>query len=263
MRLRNGPCRLCHFMPPSLSVPGVSELRCHFLEVCSLAAFAEFRARAAAKRSALFRQFAQSFDAPIRVIDLGGTVSMWERWGLDRDVRLRIDLANNFPIDVNGKNLSPKTNNISKIDVDVVTLTPSDYKQYDVVFSNSMLEHLTSTDQQRSVAQAVVQSGRPYFIQVPNKHSLIDPHFAHPLAPFFAAWPRYAQARALRLSALGSGSRARSIAHAERRLEYYNPLSIRDLAALFSGGSPRIVVERTFGIPMSLVAMWRSDTRGN
>jgi hypothetical protein len=223
---------------------------------------AYFRTKAATKRSELFRQFLQAFASPIRIIDLGGTVSMWERWGLDKEAGLRIDLVNSFPIDVNGRDLVPATSNFRKVNADVASLRPDDYRQYDLVFSNSMLEHLTSRDLQRSVAQAILTSGRPFFIQVPNKHSLIDPHFAHPLAPFFAAWPRSLQARALSLSALGSGSKASSVEHAERRLAYYNPISKRDLVELFSAGSPTLAIERTLGVPISIV-VWKSLPAGN
>jgi hypothetical protein len=186
-------------------------------------------------------------------------ICWWERWGLDKEDGLRIDLANSFPIDVNGRDLVPVTSNFRKVNIDVASLRPDDYRQYDLVFSNSMLEHLTSRDLQHSVAQAILASGRPFFIQVPNKYSLIDPHFAHPLAPFFAAWPRSLQARALALSALGSGSKASSVEHAERRLAYYNPVSKSDLLKLFSAASPTLEVERTFGVPMSIV-VWRTPS---
>lgn len=216
-----------------------------------------FRTRAASRRGALFKDFIDSFAPPIRIIDLGGTVSMWERWGLIEDERLIVDLANNFSMDKNNSEAIPKTAGFSKIDVDVVNLTPEDYSQYDVVFSNSMLEHLADFNQQRSVAKSIILSGKPFFIQVPNKNSLIDPHFAHPMAPFFAAWPRSIQCAALRLSGLNGGRRAKSRAHAERRLMFYNPLSMRDMRSLFPGEGINILSERTFGIPMSIVVTSR------
>ena len=214
------------------------------------------RARAAAMRSTLFKEFLSSIAPPVRIIDLGGTVSMWERWGLSADDRLRIDLANNFSMDVNNKDNLSKSSNISKVTVDVTTLTTSDYQRYDVIFSNSMLEHLADFEQQRSVAREIVESRRPYFIQVPNKYCLVDPHFAHPLAPFYAAWPRSFQTRMLRISGLNGGARARSHAQAEHRLKFYYPLSKSDMSSLFSDAE--VLVERNFGMSMSIVALRRS-----
>ena len=215
------------------------------------------QSRAAGKRGRLFTEFIDSFEPPIKIIDLGGTVLMWERWGLGSDERLKIDLANNFSMDVNNRDAEAGSANISKIDVDVVALRSADYEKYDIIFSNSMLEHLADFEQQRSVAQAIISSGKPFFVQIPNKYSLIDPHFAHPMAPFFGAWPRNIQLKALRLSGLNGGKRAKSRSHAEHRLKFYNPLSMKDIEVLFPVEDKKIVVERMFGVPMSIVVSLR------
>jgi hypothetical protein len=215
------------------------------------------RSKAAEGRSALFKRFIASFTPPVRVIDLGGTVAMWERWGLSANDDLQIDLANNFSMDVNYRDALPRSRTISKLTIDVSELTEADYARYDVIFSNSMLEHLASFEQQKLIAQKIVQSRSSYFIQVPNRNSLIDPHFAHPIAPFFAAWPRSLQVAALQLSGLNGGKRARSPAQAEDRLRYYHPLSVSEMRSMF--GDAKILIERSFGIPMSIVALRRSQ----
>jgi len=213
------------------------------------------RSKAAEGRSALFKSFVSSFTPPVRIIDLGGTVAMWERWGLSTDDDLRIDLANNFSMDTNYRDALSRSKIISKVKVDVSDLSAIDYARYDIVFSNSMLEHLSDPEQQRSVARKICESQRPYFIQVPNKYSLVDPHFAHPLAPFFAAWPRALQIRALRISGLNGGKRAQSLMQAEERLRYYRPLSVSEMKSFF--GDAQILIDKNFGIPMSIIAMRR------
>ncbi|MBN8490191.1 MAG: hypothetical protein J0M00_02000 [Burkholderiales bacterium] len=219
----------------------------------------EARKNAAKRRSALFMSFIGDFTRPVKIVDLGGTVAMWERWGLDQDRGLHVTLVNNYVADTNGKFVAPRVNNFLRLDADVAELGESFYRQFDLVFSNSMLEHLPTRLLQKRVASAIVGSGMPYFIQVPNKRSLIDPHFAHPLAPFFASWPRSLQKSMLLVSGLNGGKRHRSFESAGRRLEAYCPLSIDDTRQLF--GDAVISLEWSYGIPMSIVARKKGHGR--
>jgi hypothetical protein len=213
------------------------------------------RKKAASKRSTLLNTFLGNFRRPVKILDLGGTVSMWERWGLAADKGLHVTLANNYSADTNGKFVVPQNDNFVRLDVDVVELDEMFYRQFDLVFSNSMLEHLPNRTLQERVAYAIISSGTAYFVQVPNKYSLIDPHFAHPLAPFFASWPRSLQKTMLLLSGLNGGKRHRSLDSAGRRLDNYCPLSIGDTRRLFRDAT--VSFEWSYGIPMSIVARKR------
>lgn len=211
------------------------------------------RSAAAGRRAKRFLEFIKKLPRPIRVIDLGGSAEMWARWGVTETDRLLITLINNHHIDKShlGERLSG--NFISERQMDVMELSKEDLASYDVVFSNSMLEHLSSVEEQTRLAASIANCGLPYFVQVPNKNCIVDPHFPHPLAPFFAAWPRSFQVRTLTLHRLGSGSRCASTEEAIRRLHYYTPLSRHRLRQIFPGAT--IAIERTFGLPLSLVAM--------
>jgi ubiquinone/menaquinone biosynthesis C-methylase UbiE len=56
----------------------------------------------------------------------------------------------------------------------------------DIVFSNSVLEHVGNFQQQQRMADEVRRVGKKYFIQVPNKHFFIEPHY---FIPFFQYLP--------------------------------------------------------------------------
>jgi hypothetical protein len=203
-------------------------------------------------RLARFNEFMKGSTGPVRLIDLGGTVKFWEDWGLAKKPLLDVTLVNNHQ-DISRANDPIVLPNIHRRVADVLTLSAADLAEYDVIFSNSMIEHLPSRPAQQQLAEAIRDSGRPYFLQTPNKRSPIDPHFPSPYAPFFAAYPRPVQARLLTWSPLGSAAAAPSYQAALRRLENYHPLTPRDLRQLFP--KARVVVERPMGVPMSIIAM--------
>jgi hypothetical protein len=213
----------------------------------------EVRRYTRSRRLKLFNEFMKSISGPIRLVDLGGTVKFWESWGLARQPLLSVTLVNNHDLDKQHANAPVTLPNIRRLSADVLTLTVADFAQFEVIFSNSLIEHLPGRELQRQLAQAIIDSGRPYFLQTPNKRAPLDPHFPRPYVPFFATYPRPLQARLLSWSALGSGSVAPSYDAALARLRNYYPLTAGDVRRLFP--QARIVVERPLGFPMSIIAM--------
>jgi hypothetical protein len=57
-------------------------------------------------------------------------------------------------------------------------------KEFDIVYSNSVIEHVGSYNDQRQLANEVMRVGKKYFIQTPNLYFLIEPHFVFPLFQF-------------------------------------------------------------------------------
>lgn len=205
------------------------------------------------QRLKLFNEFMSGVSGPIRLVDLGGTVAFWEKWGLAKKPDMEVTVVNNHTKDKNHADDPITLPNILRLRADVLSFTAEDFAKYDVIFSNSLIEHLPGRDLQRQLAQAIVDSGRPYFLQTPNKRSPLDPHFPRPYVPFFATYPRPLQARLLSWSALGSGSAAPSYDAALARLQNYYPLTASDVRQMFP--QARIVMERPMGVPMSIIAM--------
>lgn len=55
---------------------------------------------------------------------------------------------------------------------------------FDVVFSNSVIEHLGGVDAQRAMAREVQRVASLYYVQTPNRYFPIEPHFLFPCAQF-------------------------------------------------------------------------------
>lgn len=61
---------------------------------------------------------------------------------------------------------------------------PFEDKSFDVVVSNSVIEHLGEWKQQQILAEEIRRVGRTYWVQTPNRGFFMEPHFLAPLIHF-------------------------------------------------------------------------------
>jgi hypothetical protein len=215
----------------------------------------KLRAWTRAQRRARFAEFLPA-QRPLRIVDLGGTVPFWRGWGLTPEHRLQVTLINNHHIDTNAAGFGDQGSQIINRVADANDVTTNYLASFDLIFSNSFLEHLDSRQAQPRLAAKICDSGKPFFIQAPNKNSPVDPHFPSPLAPFFAIYPRKLQAALLTRGRMGSGAKSADMNDAMERMRFYNPLGLDDMRALFPAAN--FAIERPFGVPMSVLA-WRDN----
>jgi 2-polyprenyl-3-methyl-5-hydroxy-6-metoxy-1,4-benzoquinol methylase len=118
---------------------------------------------------------------------------------------------------------------------------------FDVVFSNSVIEHVGSVERQRQFAAECVRCGRGFFVQTPNKWFPFDTHTLMP----FAHWlPQRIFRKLLRFSPrfmFFKSDPGDMSDFASMRL-----LSKRDMQELFPGAD--IIKEKFLGITKSLIA---------
>ena len=120
--------------------------------------------------------------------------------------------------------------------------------EFDVVFSNSVIEHLGTMADQKRMADEVKRVGQRYFIQTPNKHFVMEPHF---LVPWFQYLPAAARAWLLSRRSLGWQKKASTYDEALERVRTFRLLTRRELQQLFP--EARLYRERFLGMDKSFV----------
>ena len=132
------------------------------------------------RRTRRFESFARLIDSlseelgrPVRILDIGGTNSFWEQrgWGSRQDVR--IVLVNLDAEPSKHENIHPRRG-------DATDLSEFCDGAFDVVFSNSVIEHLETLERQAAMAAEARRLARVYWVQTPNFWFPIEPHFLTP-----------------------------------------------------------------------------------
>lgn len=200
-----------------------------------------FAAQFRRKRFELLLSLLSHLDRPIQILDIGGTEEYWKMMGLNDDDQVFITLLNL----ARDKVTLP---NVSSIVGDARSLKSAN-ASFDVVFSNSVIEHVGTYDDQMLMAKEVCRVGKRYFVQTPNRNFPLEPHF---LFPFFQYLPLAVRVLLVRNFNMGWFNKTRDAAKAEEIVESIRLLNRREFAMLF----PESIIyeERIFGFVKSFVA---------
>lgn len=124
-----------------------------------------------------------------RIIDLGGSVYMWDLIDGDFDITI-VNLPGTL-------SESEKTSDYQIIEADATDLSEVfEDKSFDIVFSNSVIEHVGDEEQQSAFAAEVRRLADAYWIQTP---SVLSPVEVHTGVPFYWRLPQAIRHRLLRL----------------------------------------------------------------
>jgi len=132
------------------------------------------------KRFALFHSLMESIPRPCRILDVGGNQSFWENMGMVREPGMEFHIVN---LSVGPSRYPNVTCGVG----DGRDMRQFRDGEFDVVFSNSVLEHVGGLSDQTRMAQEVRRVGQRYFLQTPNRYFPVEPHY---LTPFFQFMPR-------------------------------------------------------------------------
>ena len=125
---------------------------------------------------------------------------------------------------------------------------------FDVVFSNSVIEHVGDAASQRRLAAEVARVGRSYWIQTPNRWFPVEQHLLTPLLHWLPRrWQRALMPRLNLWRLLVRVSPDRRQYYIDHYLGEIRLLSAGGLQELFPGS--RIIRERFFGWTKSLIAV--------
>jgi len=183
----------------------------------------------------------------LNVLDLGGTVDFWEANGgfltpgtIESLEVVNLDCADELvnPLAGGGTILCHRH--------DATSLQGLYRDRYDLVFSNSVIEHVGNLDRQRRMSEVVREVGDWHFIQTPSRRFPIEPHFH---VPFFAFLPLGVRTEIHRRFSCGFMGREPDWLRARIACENTRLLSRRELSALFP--MSRVLPERTIGFVRS------------
>jgi hypothetical protein len=200
------------------------------------------------RRFEFFLSLLDLIDRPVSVLDVGGTQNFWEVMGLRSLGDLRITLLNLETQPVS-------SSNFESVAGDARDLSRYGDASFDVVFSNSVIEHLgPSFADQQLMANEIRRVGKRYFVQTPNRHFPIEPHF---LTPGFQFLPVSARVWAVTHFDVGWYKAFADRDAARREVESISLLTQRQFQRLFPGAL--IYKERFLGLTKSFVAYggWR------
>ena len=181
--------------------------------------------------------------AETRVLDVGGTPETWEML----EERPRVTLLN-----------TPRTKEELAgaawwVAGDGCALPFRD-GAFDVVFSNSVIEHVGDAARQAQFASEIARVGRAYWVQTPNRWFPVEQHLLTPLVHWLPkAWQRAIVPRFTVWAALVKPAADRREFYVRHYLDEVRLLSGAEVARLFPGA--RIVRERFCGWTKSLMAV--------
>jgi hypothetical protein len=196
-------------------------------------------------RNARFHFFEERLKAlgpgRLTVLDVGGYERFWENRGYLGNGRLDITLLNLEAEPTHYPNMRSVRGN-------ACDLREFSDQQFDIAFSNSVIEHLYTYESQQAMAREVQRVARYHFVQTPNRYFFMEPHF---LLPWFQFMPRALQLGTLTKTSLARFKRM-SLEHANSILDEIRLLSEQEFRGLFP--QSRIYKERLAGMIKSFTA---------
>ena len=184
------------------------------------------------------------FSGPVQILDVGGRPQYWASMTAELRIEkpLHVTLLNltRYPVSQPG---------FTSVVGDGRSMRQFTDRQFDIVFSNSTIEHVGTADDQARMADEVRRVGKAYYVQTPNRYFPIEPHF---LFPFFQFLPIAVRAWLVSHFELGWYKRIRDTEKARQEVSSIRLLTRNDVEQLFPDAT--IYEERYAGVVKSFVA---------
>lgn len=196
------------------------------------------------KRFRNFLKYTKDIPPPVTILDVGGTADFWKQMGAEDNSGFVITILN---LD------EPKVQQLGIfrfVKGNAADLSEFADKSFDVVFSNSVIEHIPSRADRQKMADEIKRVGKKYFVQTPNFYFPFEPHF---LFPCFQFMPKSVKMFFLLNFDMGWFKKCRNSAEAQRLLEENSLLKLKELKNYFYGC--RIIKEKYFFLTKSYIAV--------
>ncbi|MUL38256.1 methyltransferase domain-containing protein [Gloeocapsopsis dulcis] len=202
------------------------------------------------KRFIQFKNFVESYvsdkETNLKIIDIGGTPTIWENnllW------LKQLNSVKNIEITVaNIKEYKSKHEVIKCVIADATNMQQFKDKEFDIVFSNSVIEHVGDYKEQTAMANEILRIGKKYFVQTPNYYFPVEPHF---LFPFFQFMPLKLKVWLITNFDLGWRKKTSNRETALMLVNSVKLLTKKELMALFPGAN--VFEEKVFSLTKSFI----------
>ena len=194
------------------------------------------------KRYDLFRKLVSSLERPMKILDVGGLQWTWERIGFADQPDIHVTMLNITRVPVDHWN-------IESVEGNACSMPQFNDKQFDIVFSNSVIEHVGGEEEIQLMANEIRRVGKSYYVQTPNRYFPIEPHFFFPMFQFL---PVSIRATLVQHFSLGWTPKIPDRKLAEAEVRAINLLSKKQVKALFPDAVT--VEERLLGMSKSIQA---------
>lgn len=195
------------------------------------------------RRFELFQRLIDRLPRPIRILDVGGTNLFWEQ--------AQFTESNDFEITLlNLRAEEQQHPNVKSFAGDATDLSGFDDRSFDVVFSNSVIEHLFTFGNQAKMASEVRRVASNYWVQTPNYWFPLEPHF------HFVGWqwlPLAVRVGILRRKRCGWRGPISDPDRARQAVSEVRLMTRQDLRQAFP--SARIEAERFMGMVKSWIVI--------
>ena len=193
-----------------------------------------FSAHARRGRMEVFAELIHAKEG-MAVLDLGGTSGIWATLPIAMEITIL-----NLP---GTEHLNAVSHHRFKyVEGDACQVTEYQDRQFDIVFSNSVIEHVGAVDRQAAFAEGVRRLGKSYWVQTPSKWFPIEAHCGMPFWWFYPGFLRKYFIERWR----------KKLPAWTQMVEETRVLTKADLQRYFPEAT--IYVETYFGIPKSYVA---------
>lgn len=203
-------------------------------------------------RIRLFRELIERLPRPVRILDVGGSVFYWEHFffslpGIVRtDYRITITNVSSQQL----SNTADTDNYYRYVVADARDMPQFGERSFDVVHSNSVIEHVGDFEDQMKMAREIERIGIHHFVQTPNFWFPIEPHFRS----FGWQWlPRRIQIMLVQRRKYGSFPVAKTPKEAAEIVDSAQLRTYAEVRRLFPKSA--IIRERFLGFTKSFMAL--------
>jgi hypothetical protein len=221
--------------------------------ISSLIDYSNPRSLASRLRARRLRHLAPLFTAarskctPVRILDIGGTRDYWR---VLPAAEIAVEALTITLLNLSHDHTVNDDAVFRFVEGDGCDLGIFPDHSFDVVHSNSVIEHVGDWTRMSAFAREVRRLAPSYYVQTPNFWFPVEPHYMRP----FLHWiPEPTRARLLTMTSVGQYPRARTMDEAMRFVQGNRLLSRAMLSSLFPDA--RIVTERFALLPKSLMAI--------